>query len=144
MIAGAAAAVAQTVLSAAGCKAEGSTTAAGTTTAFTSKDFDAVLSQCIGAGEQCLTHCLALLSKGNSSLGACAERVRDMLAVCRSTQVLASAGSSHLPAAAALCADVCESCRVECAKHAGHHAECRACEKACAAVIPAARAFATA
>ncbi|MEM7433833.1 MAG: Csp1 family four helix bundle copper storage protein [Myxococcota bacterium] len=135
IVAGAAAAVTQTVVAASGCKAEGGTTPAAH---VGGDDLVAALGACVAAGEACLTHCLRRLSTGDSSLGACAMRVREMLAICPAVETLALSESSHLPRAAALCVEVCESCRAECAKHAGHHAECRACEEACRAVIAAA------
>ena len=144
IVAGAAAAVAQSVVAATGCKAEGGTTAAAVSLSAPEKALADSLSPCIESGEICLTHCLGRLSQGDSSLGACAARVREMLAVCAAVQTLVLAQSSHLPRAAALCANVCESCRVECAKHAKHHAECRACEAACELTVTEARRIAAA
>lgn len=143
-MAGAAAAVTQTVLSATGCKAEATATAATAQAAIAPDDLLGVLGPCTTVGEVCLTHCLRRLAQGDGSLGECAMRVREMLAVCRVTETLAAAGSEYLSQAAALCADVCESCRLECEKHASHHRECAECAKACAAVIPLAKAVAQA
>ncbi|MDH3726035.1 MAG: Csp1 family four helix bundle copper storage protein [Myxococcales bacterium] len=143
MMVGAATAVAQTMMAATGCKAEGGTTAAAAASASSGpSDLADALGACIGAGETCMTHCLRLLSKGDTSLGACAVSVREMLAVCRAVETLARSSSAHLAAAASLCASVCESCRVECAKHSSHHPECAACEQACVRTVAAARAVA--
>lgn len=142
---GTAAAVAQSLFTATGCKAKGGTTAAAAATASSeSAAFAAELSGCVQAGETCLSHCLRLLAGGDTSMGACAKSVREMLAVCGAVQTLALSDSRHLASAAALCANVCEDCRVECAKHASHHAECKACEEACERTIAAAKAVASA
>lgn len=89
-----------------------------------------------------MNHCLDLLAKGDASLGDCAKRVREMLAVCRALETLVVSESRHLQAAAALCAKVCDDCRAECEKHAHHHGECKACMEACVKVIAAASAVA--
>ena len=78
-----------------------------------------------------MNHCLSLLAKGDASLGGCAEWVREMLAVCRALETLVVSESRPLQAAAALCANVCDDCRVEGEKHAHHHEECKACMEAC-------------
>ncbi|MEM8606586.1 MAG: Csp1 family four helix bundle copper storage protein [Myxococcota bacterium] len=140
LVAGAAAAATQTVVAATGCKAEGGTTAAAHVGSGTEvSSFADAVGHCIEEGEICLTHCLRRLSEGDKSLGACAVRVREMLAVCGSTQTLALSQSSFLSAATALCVEVCDACRIECDKHAHHHDECRACADACRAVIAAAK-----
>ena len=140
---GTAAAVAQSLISTAGCKPKpGTTAAAAASVAPGSGELAAALGPCIQAGEACMNHCLALLAKGDASLGGCAKRVREMLAVCDALQTLVVSETHHLPAAAALCASVCDDCRAECEKHAHHHAECKACMEACAKVIVAAKAVA--
>ncbi len=143
LLVGTAAAVAQSLISTAGCKTKSGTTAAAAVSGTAgSAELAATLGPCIQAGEACMSHCLELLAKGDASLGACAKRVREMLAVCRALQTLVVSESGHVQAAAALCASVCDDCRAECEKHAHHHAECKACMEACAKVIPAAKAVA--
>ncbi len=145
LLVGTATAVAQSMLTATGCHAKGGTTAAATVISTSeSAAFATELAACVQVGEACLSHCLRLLSGGDASLGPCATTVREMLAVCRAVETLALANSAHLAQAAALCATVCEDCRVECAKHAGHHAECKACADACERTIAAAKAIASA
>ena len=145
LLVGTTAAVAQSLLTATGCQAKGGTTAAAAVISSSeSGSFAAEVGACVQAGEACLSHCLRLLSGGDTSLGPCAITAREMLAVCRAVETLALADSKHLASAAALCANVCEDCRIECEKHAGHHAECKACAEACERTIAAAKAIAAA
>lgn len=37
---------------------------------------------CLDAGQVCLTHCLSLLTQGDTSMSDCAVAVRQMLALC--------------------------------------------------------------
>ena len=92
----------------------------------------AAAGQCLQAGDACLQHCLDLLAKGDTSLGECAQNVRQMLAVCTAVGPIAVAGSRHLRAMARLCLDVCTDCEQACRKHEGHHAACKRCAEACA------------
>lgn len=94
----------------------------------------AAVAECGAAGELCLTHCITRLSQGDSSLGECAARVRDMLAVCQATSTLAASGSPLLPALKQVCNEACGACAEACAPHSKHHAECAACLRACRAV----------
>lgn len=86
---------------------------------------------CVTAGNACLSHCLRLLADGDKSMGDCAKRVNDMLAVCEATARLAANGSDHVKAIAAVCHAACSDCAKACTPHAGHHAECKACKEAC-------------
>jgi Cys-rich four helix bundle protein (predicted Tat secretion target) len=95
------------------------------------------LTACSVAGEVCLSHCIQTLSTGDVSMAACARSVRDMLAICRSTQALIETHSTFAGQQLALCRDACNACRSECAPHATHHAACRACAEACQASIAA-------
>ncbi len=89
-----------------------------------------------------MRHCIDLLASGDSSLGACAKLVDQMVALCQATGPLAEHGSAHLKAFAAVCASLCGDCKAECDKHAGHHAECKACAEACGRVIAEAQKIA--
>lgn len=105
-------------------------------------DFASLVAECTRVGQVCMQHCLTLLASGDTSMAACAKTVHEMLAVCRGTEVLALAGSSHLAQAAALCKAVCESCEAACKVHAGHHRECGDCAAACRSTIDAAASLA--
>ena len=80
---------------------------------------------CLTVGEECLTHCLDLLAKGDKSVAECAKTVRDTLAACRGLVVLASSQSSHLKEFASVCAKICRDCEEACKKHENHHEVCK-------------------
>ncbi len=98
------------------------------------------VADCIAAGQTCLSHCIRLLSAGDTSMGECAKTVSDMLAICRASESLAASASKHLKAMAKLCIESCTDCAKACTPHAGHHAECKACKEACEATIEAMKA----
>ncbi len=97
--------------------------------------FTQALATCVETGNICLQHCLVALGKGDTSLAECAIAVRDMLAICNATGVLAAGQARRLTAAAALCADICADCEKACRVHEDHHPECKACAEACAVVV---------
>lgn len=86
---------------------------------------------CIRAGTECLDHCIRSLQAGDKMLVECTTTVRAMLPLCRATAELALQDSAHLKALAAVCAKACRDCEAACKKHAGHHAECKACMESC-------------
>lgn len=87
---------------------------------------------CIGTGRACLQLAIASLKKGDPMMAECADTTRAMIAVCSSFAELATLGSPHVKAIAALCAKVCRDCEKACRKHELHHAECKACGESCA------------
>ncbi len=87
--------------------------------------------ECLRAGERCLTHCIALLSRGEAGMADCADAVREMLPICRAVVGLASTDSTEMEALARICHRVCTRCRDACAPHVDHHRTCRACHAAC-------------
>ena len=98
------------------------------------------VADCIAAGQACLSHCIRLLSTGDTSMGDCAKAVNDMLAICRASESLAASGSKHLKGIAKLCIEACSDCAKACTPHVGHHAECKACKEACDATVEAMKA----
>ena len=88
-------------------------------------------------GQECLTHCIQLLSKGDQSLADCATTVRDMITACTALEGFAAANSKHLRAYLPVCRSVCEECHKACLKHAEHHAICKQCADACKACLDA-------
>ena len=88
---------------------------------------------CVSAGDLCLSHCLALFTKGDTSLAACAKSAYQMAAMCEAVARLASANSEHLPELAKVAHVTCLECEKECRKHETEHAICRACAESCAA-----------
>lgn len=100
---------------------------------------------CIKAGEACVAHCIAELSRGNTDMANCNKRVHEMLAFCKATLSLASLKSELLPDLAAVCAEACRLCKDACAEHRAHwghgmHLECKACHDACVECERACRA----
>jgi Cys-rich four helix bundle protein (predicted Tat secretion target) len=91
----------------------------------------AAAGDCVAKGEACLTHCHELLATGDKSLGECAKRDSEMLAVCRAMQSVAYQDGASLPKLARVCLEVCKACEEECRKHAEKHAICRECGDAC-------------
>ncbi len=87
---------------------------------------------CVMTGERCLAHCLVLLGDGDTSMAACSKAVNQMLAMCGALQDLAAQSSRLVPALAKVALDACSECEEACRKHAGKHAECKACGDACA------------
>lgn len=104
--------------------------------------FAEAASRCVDAGDECLQHCLDMLSAGDTSLADCAREVRQMIAVCAAAGPMAYAGGKRLAAFARLCADVCGDCEKVCRKHEADHAVCKRCAEACAKVIAEAKKIA--
>lgn len=86
---------------------------------------------CVGAGKNCLAHCVRLLSAGDQSMAQCAKNVNQMLALCTAVMDLAAQNSDLLPQVARACVKACEACAAACKEHINHHAECRACYESC-------------
>jgi|CXWK01.1.fsa_nt_gi Cys-rich four helix bundle protein (predicted Tat secretion target) len=90
---------------------------------------------CGNKGEVCLDHCIALLSKGDTSLKDCIRSISVMLPMCQTLSRLAALDAKRLKEFVKVCAGVCADCEAECKKHAEHHAICKACQESCAACI---------
>jgi len=89
-------------------------------------------SDCETTGEICVSHCIELLSQGDKSLGLCAKRASELIAVCRALGAIATQDAPSLTTLAALAEDVCKRCETECRKFT-QHPQCIACADACAA-----------
>ena len=87
-------------------------------------------SQCVTAGDTCLSHCLTLLGEGDKELAACAKTVRDTIVACTALRELAAADSPHVKDLAKVVSGICGDCEAECKKHE-KHSVCKDCEKAC-------------
>lgn len=87
--------------------------------------------ECVRVGGECLDHCVRSLSTGDKMMAECAATVRAMLPLCSAVVELSRLDSAHLKALAAVCAKACRDCEAACKKHAGHHAECKACMESC-------------
>jgi Cys-rich four helix bundle protein (predicted Tat secretion target) len=90
---------------------------------------------CEKKAQACLTHCLGMLSTGDTSMAACAATVRDTIASVQALGSLAAANSKHLKSMARTCSEICRDCEAECRKHQDKMQVCRECADACAAMI---------
>jgi len=86
--------------------------------------------KCVATGEDCMRHCLGMLSMKDTSMAACTSSVVQLIAVCRALVTLASLNSTFTPAFAKDVATVCDACGRECQKFS-NFAECKACADAC-------------
>ncbi len=82
---------------------------------------------CIAACQHCAASCLREPEVGHMAL--CIQLDMECSAVCEAAVKLMSLGSNHANAICQICADVCNACGDECAKH--QHDHCQACAAAC-------------
>jgi Cys-rich four helix bundle protein (predicted Tat secretion target) len=94
------------------------------------------MNTCLDKGQRCIAHCLVSFQEGDLKLADCASKVHEMQAICGAYSYLLAANSKYVKAYAGICTKVCRDCEKECRKHE-EHIECRACAKACAAVVEA-------
>lgn len=87
--------------------------------------------ECVKRGQACLTHCIALLGSGDTSMAGCAAAAHDMLAGMEALAKLASSGSKRVTEIAKTLVKLCEDCAAQCAPHADKHATCKACHDSC-------------
>jgi Cys-rich four helix bundle protein (predicted Tat secretion target) len=90
-------------------------------------------SKCVSTGEDCLRHCLAMMTMKDTSMAACANSIVELVAACRALQTLASVNSTFTPAFAKDVAAVCANCEKECRKFYDKYSVCKACADACKA-----------
>lgn len=88
--------------------------------------------KCVGRGEVCVDHCLALMATGDTSLKDCMRSVQIMMPMCSALMRAAAFDTPRLKEIAKVCLDICADCEKECKKHAEHHAACKACMESCA------------
>jgi Cys-rich four helix bundle protein (predicted Tat secretion target) len=86
--------------------------------------------RCVATGEDCLRHCLGMLSMKDTSMAGCTDSVYQLVAACGALHAVAAVNSVHIPAFAKAVADVCVACQRECDKFPDI-AECKACGAAC-------------
>ena len=82
---------------------------------------------CAIACDTCAIGCLA--EPDPKPMARCIALDIDCAAICRVAVGFMARHSEHVPAICATCADICESCGAECAKHPMAH--CKACAEAC-------------
>ena len=82
---------------------------------------------CANACEHCATACL---KDGQvSELARCIELDLECAQICRLAVSSMARGGEYAHAVCQLCADVCDACGEECARH--KHAHCQECAEAC-------------
>jgi Cys-rich four helix bundle protein (predicted Tat secretion target) len=86
--------------------------------------------RCVATANDCLRHCLGMLSMNDVSMAACTSSVYEVAAACTALQTLAAVNSTHLPAFAKAVGAICVACQTECEKFPAI-AECKACGAAC-------------
>jgi Cys-rich four helix bundle protein (predicted Tat secretion target) len=86
--------------------------------------------RCVATGEDCLRHCLGMLSMKDTSMAGCTDSAYQLVAACGALHTLAAVNSTHIPAFAKAVADICVACQRECEKFPDI-AECKACGAAC-------------
>ena len=86
--------------------------------------------RCVATGEDCLRHCLGMLSMKDTSMAGCTDAAYQVVAACGALHTLAAVNSTHVPALAKAVANICVACQKECEKFPDV-AECKACGAAC-------------
>ena len=89
---------------------------------------------CIEACQQCASACdhcaAACLSEDDvKAMARCIALDMDCAGICRYAAGVMARGGEHAQAVCTLCADICEACGEECARHPMDH--CPACAQAC-------------
>ncbi|MEO6015873.1 MAG: four-helix bundle copper-binding protein [Polaromonas sp.] len=82
---------------------------------------------CVVACNHCASSCLQ--EQDVKMMVQCISNDMDCAAICALAAAAMSRGSPHAQAICALCADICQACGDECARHDMAH--CQACAKAC-------------
>jgi Cys-rich four helix bundle protein (predicted Tat secretion target) len=88
--------------------------------------------RCVATGNDCLRHCLGMLTMKDVSMAACTDSAYQLVAACSALQSLAAVNSTHLAAFAKAVGEICIACQKECDKFPDI-AECSACGVACKA-----------
>jgi Cys-rich four helix bundle protein (predicted Tat secretion target) len=86
--------------------------------------------RCVATGNDCLRHCLGMLSMKDVSMAGCTDAAFQLVAACGALQTLAAVNSTHLPAFAKAVGEICAACQKECEKFP-NFIECSACGAAC-------------
>lgn len=97
-------------------------------------------SHCVEEAEICDQHCLETLRQGDTTLAECAQRVRELAAMCTAARQLAVQSSPRLGALLEVCTASCNACEKECRKHEAKHAICKSCADACVMMVEAIKA----
>jgi Cys-rich four helix bundle protein (predicted Tat secretion target) len=97
------------------------------------KTLEESTSKCVATGEDCLRHCLGMMSMKDTSMATCANMVVQLIAACRALQTLASVNSTFTASFARDVDAVCAACEKECKKFYDKYTVCKDCADACKA-----------
>src|SRR5205085_8139808 len=92
---------------------------------------------CVDACNRCATACLQ--EDDVKTMARCIALDIDCTAACQLTAGAVARSSELLGAICALCAEICDACGAECARH--DHEHCRVCAAACGECADACRAM---
>ena len=100
--------------------------------------YNACIEACSGCAVAC-NHCAAacLREPDVKMMSKCIALDMDCAQLCALATAMMARDSGHVRAICAVCADVCQACGDECAKHDMEH--CQQCAKACHACADACR-----
>lgn len=102
-----------------------------------SRGLAAAAGHCVAEADICDQHCLAMFREGDKTLVDCAQRVRELAALCTAAGKLAVQDSPRLNALLDVCEESCKACETECRKHEAKHEVCKTCADACVAMVEA-------
>lgn len=97
----------------------------------------AAAGHCVAEADICDQHCLTMFREGDQTLVDCAQRVRELAALCSAAGKLAVQESPRLNALLDICGESCKACETECRKHEAKHAVCKTCADACVSMVEA-------
>lgn len=89
------------------------------------KSFVEACFTCVVSCEICITDCI---KNGNQE---CISLCRDCADICALCARFDARGSAYGYKLHQLCAEICNACSIECAKHASQHDSCKECAEAC-------------
>ena len=85
---------------------------------------------CVASGNDCLRHCLGMMSMNDVSMSGCTSSVYELITACSALQTLAAVNSTHIVSFARAVGEICARCQGECEKYPDI-AECKACATSC-------------
>lgn len=94
-------------------------------------DYQECIEECLRCVREC-NHCYEACLQDDhvAELTQCILLTRDCAEICSFTAAALSRNSTMAKEICALCAEICEQCGKECAKHE-HHAHCKRCAQIC-------------
>ena len=101
------------------------------------QQYNACIAACHACADACDHCCIACLGEPEPRrLARCVALDIDCAQICRFAAAAMSRGSEFAGAVGGFCAEICEACEAECAKHAHDHCQmcaeaCRRCAEAC-------------